>query len=660
MAGCCCHSQTNELQRPPWLRLTIALVISGLTMTYSLGVNLSPPEGATRWILHSLLAASVLIVLALLGKPIFLQAFSQMRRLRPGLETLFFTGILGAFGASLHSTLTYTGDIYYEVVAILVTIYSIGSTLKMVQYQRAQSLLDDWFNEFKQARLISGDTVPVPTIRTGDEVEIRAGEAITIDGEIISGQAYVTETPLTGEPFPVVKGPGHPVRAGSKNLDGTLHVRATCPGSSRDLDQLLSDLKQARRAPSRLQVRAEKMASLFFPVVCAVSLATFFAWMPFISWQEAMFHALAVVVVACPCALGLATPIAIWSCLGRLSLLSLSVKDPEVIENLARADTVIFDKTGTLTEEQPQRTSFHISPEVEMDWLKSRIASTEQGFEHPLARLSADWKPGPAPHRRALLPGVGIRADYPNETLEIGSAALIEPLGNLSPDWCPPLEDGCRRLYILLNGTWVGALDFQESFRQEMTPTVRALTDRGLQLQVMTGDSLASTNPLTGTDIPVYDRMKPEEKKLAVQTLQRDSRTVIFVGDGINDGPALATAEVGIALASGNPLAKDNADAVLSSTHLPLLAEAVDCCRQTIRTLQQNLWFATGYNLIGMTLAASGILNPVHAALLMLCSSATVSFRALKHAEASAAPSIPQPDPDPILGQAATRPCPVA
>lgn len=643
--GACCSNlpagtapADREIPTTHWLKLAVALVISGLTMTFSLGVNLSPPDGETRWILHGILAVAVLNVFFLLGGPILKNTFRQLKAGKPGMDALFLLGIGGAFAASLHSTLSGAGDIYYEVVAILLAIYTVGSTLGNLQRQKAFAALDRLRSDYSQARTCCGNMVKVTDIQSGDRVKVFPGEAIAIDGTIVEGRATVTETALTGEPYAVVRQTGDRVLAGSRCHDGTLLVRATVDGRTRQLDGILTALDRARLQDSRLQSQADRLSQLFLPAVTLIALLTFLGWNQFAPWTEALFHALAVIVVACPCALGLATPLALWSTLYRLRQFGITARTTDWIERIAQTDVIVFDKTGTLTDSQPVLVDWKIFDAFDRRHLQGCVASVERQSDHPLAALFSDWEPGPPVAATDLLPGKGIAARFPDGSrLEIGNDSLLSPedraiLAPSVPDLDPHYPG--RLIYFRFNGKLAGYARYRESLRLTAAELTGALRQNGYDLLILTGDSSAEARHWPQElDIPVETGLTPADKTSRLRDIQESGTNVLYIGDGINDAPAFTTAHATLAIEEGSPVARETAQAVLSGHRIENLLPAIELCRRTVRTIRGNLLFAAGYNLIGISLAVTGLLHPVHAALLMLASSATVTYRAWKMAE---------------------------
>ncbi|MEM6820932.1 MAG: heavy metal translocating P-type ATPase [Verrucomicrobiota bacterium] len=647
--GACCSTQAHfetkgaiDNGQPTssiiWLKIGLALAVSGLTMSYSLGVNLSPPSGYSRWVIHGILAASVAFVFLLLAPPILRQARVRLKSGFLGIELLFLAGIFGAFFASLHSTLTQTGEIYYEVVAILLTIYSVGQAIGQIQKKNAFQALDQLKTNFSNGRLLSGETVSVDRINQGTVIHVLPGENIPVDGKIKNGTAFIDETSMTGEPFAKIKQPGDLVLAGSRNLDGNLHIKSSTEGCSRHLDALVKTLEQARLSRSNFQREADRIAQYFLPFVTLCSVSTFFIWWWIATWQEALFNALAVLIVSCPCALGLATPIAIWSCLNRLNSFGLVAQTSEFIERLAKVDTLILDKTGTLSELAPTLEEFSCINPNRSETLKAKISAAQRETRHPLADLFAQWEPSQDRPSVKLIPAQGIEAHFPDgSVLKIGNQRLLatEHYAQLKKQVTTHREtQNAQSVYVIENGELAAIAYYKETLRQGATKLIRRFKNAGFPIYVLTGDSKERLKRLNLEGVTVKAEMKPMEKKDFITSLQSRGKRVLYVGDGVNDGPAFTEAFAGIAMKEGSGIIHDTAHAVLKEESFRALIPCLNICRSTVATLKQNLWFAGLYNLIGIGLAMSGFLNPVYAALLMLAASATVSYRALSLAKA--------------------------
>ena len=399
-----------------WLRIGIGLLVVGQAMAFSLAVNLTPPDGAAYWILHGGLILSAVAVLVFLGGDLVGSAIESLRQRRISVDLLFLVTLAGAFGGSLVSTFTRTGSVYYEVVAILIVVHTAGRMLAARSRLAALQAVDQTRQRFDvcEVRRPDGSRArrTVGEIGAGEAVLVAPGAPICVDGEIEAGRGYVQETSMTGEWRPVSRGPGDPVLAGTFSVDGTFDIRPA-PGPRR-LDAVLAAVAGARLAPSEMQRQADRLVAWFLPAVAAVSIATFVCWILRAPWDRALFNAMAVLLVACPCAMGLATPVAVWGGLARLASFGLVARTGDFLDALARCDFVCLDKTGTLSTETLAVRAWRTAPAFagREPWLRAAVAAAEEGLAHPVAavlfrhchsfndkhQISADTRPGPVCH----------------------------------------------------------------------------------------------------------------------------------------------------------------------------------------------------------------------------------------------------------------------
>lgn len=634
MSASCCACSESSLSADPsaaeWFRLAVAGLVAGQSMIFGLAVNLSPPSGPARLILHSVLAASAILVFLLAGLPIWREAVAALRRGRIVIEQLFLCGIAGAFGASIQSTITGYGHIYYEVVAILVAIYTFGKLIGEKRRQaalEAARLLGEEFDICERAMADgSTETIRAGDIVAGDCLVVRAGAAIPADGEIADGVGFVQETSLTGEPFPVVKRPGDSVLAGSFSLDGFFTVRSTVSGHARRLDALLATVRAAQEQPSGLQREADRLVSWFLPAVLSVSTATFVFWTWRENWMAGLFNSLAVILVACPCSMGLATPVGIWSALAALAGKGIIPKDSDLVESLAGVDTVVFDKTGTLGEDELERVDFVQGEGENRQTLLSAMAALEASNNHPVARTFRQAGAQAVPV--TVIPGAGIEGMVGQSHFRIGNWDVVPADERaLALELASRLKgQSSHMVYVVRNFQVAGVALLREKLRASAKSALLELENLGVRCEVMTGDR-AEAAAMHG--LPnVQAGLTPQEKAERVSTLKTQGRKVLFVGDGINDAPAMSRSDAAFSIGSGSALAKETSSAEI--TDLSSIPFAIERCRRAVHAIHGNLLFAVAYNIIGIGLAAAGILHPVAAALLMLVSSFTVTWRALR------------------------------
>lgn len=596
-------------------------------MTLSLALNLTPPEGSARTITHGALIALNVLCFALLGGPVLRGAWEALRRGRIVTDQLFLAGMTGAFGASLLSTLRGRGDIYYEVVIILLAIHALGQLLTARQRASATQTLDAWRATLERCTLVLADggtktTTASRTLR-GETIRILPGETAPLDGEVSRGRAYVMETAHSGEPFPAARQVGDHVLAGSIVLDGPLDLTVTRSGTSREVDRLAGAVAALSRERSQIENLADRAVRIFLPAVIVLCLGTFFAWWPFAGPARALFNALAVLLVACPCALGIALPLAHRLGLQRLAVLGVVPRDAGVSERLATITRVVFDKTGTLTKLGLEAGALRLRDGAHPD-LRAMIAAIQRHTAHPVARPFWAWSDAlPADTTLEgvdVLPGQGVRGIFTQRgerrIVEIGNATLLpEP---------EPSGDQTRRLCVLLDGRCVATVDLVESPRPGLALLMDDLRSSGIKLAILTGD-VALPSALHDLPLEVATQLSAEEKARRVAAWEQAGERVLFIGDGLNDTEAMGRSTFGLAVSSGHDTARDAADGEWLSPDFSRLPAALRAATHTRRTLRRIIGFAFAYNSIGLALAASGVLHPVAAALLMLISSLTVT-----------------------------------
>lgn len=659
MAACCTPLKANKTEfensvseptsPKTWLRLGFAALIAAQSMIFGLAINESPPTGTERVVLHSLLAGSAVLVFILVGLPLVKQAWASVRRGQVSIEQMFLVGIFGAFCASVYSSITGLGAVYYEVVAVLVAIYTLGSLVTVNRRQAALKAADTLREDFNQCvRLTccgSQENILVQSVKKGDQIIILAGQGIPVDGVIREGAAFVQETALTGEPFPVVKKVGDRVLAGSYVLDARLVVEALSSGYNRQLDRLLNVVTEARLRSSGIQRQADRIIQWFLPSVIAISIGTFFFWMARGQWQMGIFNSLAVLVVACPCAMGLATPIGIWNTLNAFARRGLIVHTGDLIEKLSQIDTVIFDKTGTLSDENLQVVEWMELDGENRGLIQEYLSQLQSLSAHPVAR--AFQKAFPSNQKNAditvsdfkVIPRVGveavIRQGGVSYRMGVGNEGVL-PEGSVKNQE-QLLEksrgdvDSVMKLWIKIDDRLVALALVRETLRDSGKAAILALEKMGLNVEIMSGDR---PERLSALGFPLAQAgLLPEEKAQQVERLQAEGRKVLFVGDGINDAPAMTVATASIALSSGAELTQHSAQAKLCGGDLMMIPGSIALSLKVAAGIKKNLWFAGCYNAVGIVLAMTGILHPAVAAILMLASSLTVTYRALRFGE---------------------------
>lgn len=643
-----------------WLKLGIAAVVAGQGMVFGLAVNISPPafHSPTYWVLHGGLAFSAVVVGLILGPRLCRETFASLQRGRLSVEALFLASILGAFVGSLLSTFRGTGAVYYEVIAVVLAVYTIGKRLGDRSRGKVFQAVESMRESFDRAERLNPDgsssVVPVTELRAGDRVEVHPGEAITVDGRIEEGESDVLETTLTGEPLPVLRQAGDRVLAGSHSLDGRLRIRVDSEQTDREVDRILASVEGASSRPSKLQETADQITQGFLPFVLAVSLATFFGWWIFseVGWDRALFNSMAVLLIACPCALGLATPIAVWGGLYRMAGKGLICRSAEMLDRLKRVRHVFFDKTGTLSEEglRVREVEWLLPPagggspfSLSREDVVSLVLECERKVNHPVARALMAWaSENPVAENGSsvweteslrLVPGRGVEARVGKKG---GSGILKVRLGdetwaNADRSSSAPGLKSEKRLCLSVEGVPVIRFFLGESLRLSVGGLFQDLRELGIEVSILSGDPASAWREIEGVE--VRGSLSAEEKAAAVLRSREKGEWPIFVGDGMNDVMAMVEGEASVAMGGGSDLARSQAEAVLQGGNLDRLVDAISMARRIYGKLKGNLVFAAFYNVLGMGLAAAGVLHPVIAALIMVVSSILVSVRALRSVE---------------------------
>jgi Cu+-exporting ATPase len=557
------------------------------------------------------------------------------------------------------------GPIYFEAAAFITTIVLLGQILE----QRAHSRTDAAIRALMQLapktahRLRPDGTeedVPVERVRPGDRLRVRPGEHLPVDGVLLDDRAEVDESMLTGEPLPVIKNTGDKVSAGTLNPTGSFVFRAERVGADTLLAQIVRLVEQATESEAPIARLADRVSVVFVPAVLVIALVTFFTWgllVPERGWLFGLLNAVAVLIIACPCALGLATPVSLVTGIGRGAQAGVLVKDAAALERLAAATTLLIDKTGTLTAGRPRVVSiapardfnFSLQPEVNSaDTLLTLAAAAESSSEHPLARaIVGEAKMRgltvPAATNFQADPGVGVRAQVRGRLIEVGrviaNAPRLTDTDERRVKNNPPYPDTATLVVVRIDGHDAGTLALADTIKPTTPAAIRELQQLGIRVIMVTGDREAAARAVA-TELGLdgfHAAVTPAKKQALVREHQAKGERVIFAGDGLNDAPALAAAEVGIAMGTGTDVAMHSAGIVLVQGDLAALVRAVHLSRATLRNIKQNLFWAFAYNTAGIPLAAGvlfpffgWLLNPMFAGVAMSLSSISVVANALR------------------------------
>lgn len=541
--------------------------------------------------------------------------------------------------------------LYFEASAVVITLVLLGKWLEARAKRQTTSAIRALHAlRPDQAHLLSNEgevDVPLGEVLVGDRLVVRPGERLPVDGLVLEGESQVDESMLTGEPLPVSKAAGGVLTGGSINGEGRLLMQVTAVGQETVLAAIIRLVEDAQAGKPPIQRLADQVSAVFVPVVLGLALITLGAWWWHAAALEpALIHAVAVLVIACPCALGLATPAAIMAGTGVAARHGILIKDAQALELARRVDTVVFDKTGTLTVGQPRLLAFEPAPGQDPSSLLSAAASLQSGSEHPLARavLSEARRQGltlQAATSVQAVAGRGNQGEVAGQAWLLGSLRWMDELG-LKPDWLPGplarLQDQGATVSVLMRRLPDGLeacalLGFADEPKAGAAQALSGLRDRGLRVLMLSGDNriaaLAMGRRLGLRDDEVVAEVLPADKAAHIRDLKRAGATVLMVGDGVNDAPALAAADVGMAMGTGTDVAMHAAGITLMRGDVALVGQALEVSRRTVAKIWQNLFWAFAYNVAGLPLAALGYLSPVVAGAAMALSSVSVMTNAL-------------------------------
>ncbi len=659
--------ELRALTRRFWILVALTIPVFALAMgPHLFGWRLPSPWDVTAGRIEAVLAT---IVVLWGGASFFVRGWRSLKPWSPNMYTLI---ALGTGVAWLYSAIAFLlpdvfpvsfrdmhgrVGVYFESAAVIVTLVTLGDWLELRARRRTGSALRALLDLApKTARRIATDgsesDVPLDEVQAGDTLRVRPGEKVPVDGVVIDGTSHLDESMLTGESMPVVKVMRDHVTGGTVNQDGAFTMRAEKVGVDTMLSRIVALVAQAQRSKAPLQRVADRVAAWFVPAVVAVAILAFIAWAavgPEPKAAHALIAAVAVLIIACPCALGLATPISIMVASGRGAHLGVLFRDATAIEHLRNADVLLVDKTGTLTEGKPSLHAVETFAAIDEERVLALAAALERPSEHPLARAivtAAEMRgvaiPG-ADDFKALV-GRGVSGRVDGHAVAIGNAGLLDETGTKAAaainDRADALRgEGATVMFMAVDGEVAALLAIADRIKDDTPAALAALRAEGLHIVMLTGDNATTARAVARTlgIEAVHADVSPADKAEVVAALKREGRTVAMAGDGINDAPALASADIGIAMGAGADVALESAPVTLVRGDLSGIARARALSRATVRNIHQNLFFAFVYNALGVPIAAGVlypvfgiVLSPMIAALAMSLSSVSVVSNALR------------------------------
>lgn len=590
----------------------------------------------------------------IIGAQFYKGAYKALRNGSANMDVLVALGTSAAYFYSLYLTIETIGNphghgvgLYYETSAILITLIILGKLFESLAKGRTSEAIKTLMGlQAKTAIVIRNNqetVIPVEEVTLGDIVVVKPGEKVPVDGEVIEGRSTVDESMLTGESIPVDKQLGDSVFGATINKNGVLKIKATKVGKETALAQIIKVVEEAQGSKAPIQRVADKISGIFVPIVVAIAIAVFFIWYLWVTpgdFANALEKLIAVLVIACPCALGLATPTSIMAGSGRAAELGVLFKGGEHLEGTQQIDTIILDKTGTVTKGKPELTDV-IVENMEQESFLRLIGSAEKNSEHPLAEaivegIKAKGVKLADVEQFEAIPGFGIRAIVEQQELLIGTRKLMNQYNISVAQAFSQMNEletaGKTAMLVAINGQYAGLVAVADTIKETSKEAVSRLKKMGIQVFMVTGDNERTAQAIArevGIE-HVRAEVLPEGKADVVKQLQAEGRKVAMVGDGINDAPALATADIGIAMGTGTDVAMEAADITLMRGDLNSIPDAISMSKKTMSNIKQNLFWALAYNSLGIPIAAIGLLAPWVAGAAMALSSVSVVLNALR------------------------------
>ncbi len=590
----------------------------------------------------------------IVGKQFYIGAYKALKNKSANMDVLVALGTSAAYFYSLYLTILSLGsnehmvELYYETSAVLITLIILGKLFEVRAKGRSSEAIKKLMGLQAKTAVVVRDgkeaEISLDDVIVGDIVLVKPGEKIPVDGIIIEGQSALDESMLTGESVPIDKTVGDTVIGATINKNGFLTIRATKVGRDTALSQIIKVVEEAQGSKAPIQRLADQISGIFVPIVVGIAFITFFIWIIWITpgqFAEALEKLIAVLVIACPCALGLATPTSIMAGSGRSAEFGILFKGGEHLETTHRITTILLDKTGTVTNGTPTLTDAMVENGIDESQFLMLVGSAEKQSEHPLAQaivagIETKIKSFIKPEEFEAIPGYGIRAKIDNKIVVVGNRKLMEKYEINVDNTLQTMEklenEGKTAMLVAINQQYAGLIAVADTIKDSSKKAVNRLKEMSLEVMMITGDNSRTARAIAaeaGID-QVVSEVLPEEKAEEVKKLQAKGKIVAMVGDGINDAPALALADIGMAIGTGTDIAMEAADITLIRGDLTSIADAIYMSKKTIRNIKQNLFWAFAYNAIGIPIAALGFLAPWLAGAAMAFSSVSVVLNALR------------------------------
>lgn len=622
--------------------LSVPLLLTMLDHLFGIAI----PEIFMHPLFQFLLATPIQFII---GYPFYIGAYRSLRSKSANMDVLVAMGTSAAYFYSIYETVQslrlpdYDPHLYFETSAILITLILFGKYLEANAKGRTKQAISRLLKlQAKEARVIRDGKevmIPVEAVVVGDRLIIKPGEKIPVDGTIVKGNTSIDESMLTGESLPVAKGVNDDVIGATLNKNGTIEIVATKVGKDTALAAIIQAVEEAQGSKAPIQRLADQISGIFVPIVVLIALVTFAVWLIFIApgnVEAALVAAISVLVIACPCALGLATPTSIMVGTGRAAENGILFKGGEHLERTHELDTIVLDKTGTITKGTPEVTDF-----IGDETVLSLLASTEKSSEHPLAEAIVEYAvaqkiPFEEVDTFRAIPGHGVKATIQDQTVLVGTRRLLQQYNidyeKYATDMLRLENEGKTVMLIAVNDQCKGIIAVADTVKETAAEAISALQEEGIEVIMLTGDNERTAQAIAKQVgiTHVIAEVLPEDKAQTIKALQEEGKYVAMVGDGINDAPALATADIGIAIGTGTEVAIEAADVTLLGGDLLLLPKAIKLSRATMRNIRQNLFWAFAYNSAGIPIAAAGLLAPWIAGAAMAFSSVSVVTNALR------------------------------